>query len=175
MKLKYLAGHINNLYNTTFWALVQKGGMDATQAEERLKVFCLNHVSIVTFELILMQGTVASEKNEILFSEFGMNYNNEVDMSKKGSIVYRNVCDENAHSTREAADVIQYDTSSSEFGRETGASAVSNSEKSGSSKTQKEKNRKWRGKASIKIEHTDIIRDNFWDQRPWLLSGQLDS
>ena len=31
-------GHINNLYNTTFWALVQKGGMDARQAEEKLKV-----------------------------------------------------------------------------------------------------------------------------------------
>ena len=31
-------GHINNLYNTTFWALVQKGGLDTAQAEERLKV-----------------------------------------------------------------------------------------------------------------------------------------
>lgn len=38
--LRHLAGHINNLYNTTFWALVQKGGMDVTEAEERLKVFC---------------------------------------------------------------------------------------------------------------------------------------
>lgn len=41
-RLRYFAGHINNLYNTTFWALVQKGGMDATQAEEKLKVFCRN-------------------------------------------------------------------------------------------------------------------------------------
>ena len=40
--LRYFAGHINNLYNTTFWALVQKGGMDATQAEEKLKVSCRN-------------------------------------------------------------------------------------------------------------------------------------
>lgn len=31
-------GHINNLYNTAFWALVQRGGMTATQAEERLQV-----------------------------------------------------------------------------------------------------------------------------------------
>ena len=36
--LKYFTGHINNLYNTTFWALVQKGNMESTQAEERLKV-----------------------------------------------------------------------------------------------------------------------------------------
>lgn len=31
-------GHINNLYNTVFWALVQKGGLTTTQAEDRLKV-----------------------------------------------------------------------------------------------------------------------------------------
>jgi tRNA(His) 5'-end guanylyltransferase len=31
-------GHINNLYNTTFWALIQLGGMDGTEAEKTLKV-----------------------------------------------------------------------------------------------------------------------------------------
>lgn len=31
-------GHINNLYNTTFWALQQKGRMSATEAEKELKV-----------------------------------------------------------------------------------------------------------------------------------------
>ena len=31
-------GHINNLYNTTFWNMVLKGGMDATEAELALKV-----------------------------------------------------------------------------------------------------------------------------------------
>lgn len=31
-------GHINNLYNTTFWALQQKGGMSGTEAEKELKV-----------------------------------------------------------------------------------------------------------------------------------------
>ncbi|CAD6592244.1 MAG: tRNA-His guanylyltransferase [Alectoria sarmentosa] len=139
-KLKYLAGHINNLYNTTFWALMQKGGMDATQAEERLK------------------GTVASEKNEILFSELKINYKNEAEMFKKGSIVYRD-----------------YDNSSSGFSREASAPAVFNSERTELSKTQKEKERNRRVKASLTIENTDIIRDDFWDQRPWLLSGHLDS
>ncbi len=33
-----LLGHINNLYNTTFWALIQLGGMDGTEAEKTLKV-----------------------------------------------------------------------------------------------------------------------------------------
>jgi tRNA(His) guanylyltransferase len=37
------------------------------------------------------QGTVSSEKNEILFSQFGINYNNEPEMFKKGSVVFRDV------------------------------------------------------------------------------------
>ena len=31
-------GHINNLYNTVLWTLVQNGGLDTRQATERLKV-----------------------------------------------------------------------------------------------------------------------------------------
>lgn len=31
-------GHVNNLYNTTFWSMVLKGGMSATDAEMGLKV-----------------------------------------------------------------------------------------------------------------------------------------
>ena len=71
--------------------MVQQGGIDATQAEERLKVLDLRGVIMLGFTLILMQGTVASEKNEILFSEFEVNYNNEPELFKKGSIIYRNV------------------------------------------------------------------------------------
>ena len=37
------------------------------------------------------QGTVSSDKNEILFSKFGINYNNEAEQFKKGTIIYRNV------------------------------------------------------------------------------------
>lgn len=33
-----MAGHINNLYNTTFWALIQLGGLDAKGAEKELAV-----------------------------------------------------------------------------------------------------------------------------------------
>ena len=95
---RYIIGHINNLYNTTFWALVQKGSMDVTQAEERLKVFCFNGVDLVRGQLILIQGTIASAKNEILFSEFRINYNNEADMFRKGSVIYREVCSENTGS-----------------------------------------------------------------------------
>jgi tRNA(His) 5'-end guanylyltransferase len=67
------SGHINNLYNTTFWALVQQGGMDPRDAEQRLS------------------GTYSADKNEILFKEFGINYNNEPECFKKGTVLYRDV------------------------------------------------------------------------------------
>ncbi|KRT80124.1 hypothetical protein AMK59_8329, partial [Oryctes borbonicus] len=63
--------HINNLYNTTFWNLVDKGGLTNDEAEKRLR------------------GTVSSDKNEILYSAFGINYNNEPLMFKKGTILLR--------------------------------------------------------------------------------------
>ena len=34
---------------------------------------------------------MASDKNEILFSRFKINYNNEADMFRKGSTIYRDV------------------------------------------------------------------------------------
>ncbi|KAH9863903.1 hypothetical protein J1614_009835 [Plenodomus biglobosus] len=60
-----MLGHINNLYNTTFWTLVQQGGMDPRAAEQRLS------------------GTISSDKNELLFKEFGINYNKEPECFKK--------------------------------------------------------------------------------------------
>ncbi|XP_067899313.1 probable tRNA(His) guanylyltransferase isoform X2 [Heterodontus francisci] len=61
--------HINNLYNTTFWALVQQGGLSNIEAEEKLK------------------GTIAADKNEILFLEFNINYNNEPEIYRKGTVL----------------------------------------------------------------------------------------
>lgn len=40
------------------------------------------------------------------------------------------------------------------------------------SKTQAEKDKKKRAKARIVVEHMDIIKDDFWDRRPWLLTGK---
>lgn len=60
--------HINNLYNTCFWNLVKKG-LTNQEAEERLR------------------GTVSADKNEILFSEFGINYNTLPAIYRKGSIL----------------------------------------------------------------------------------------
>ncbi|EED22243.1 tRNAHis guanylyltransferase Thg1, putative [Talaromyces stipitatus ATCC 10500] len=130
--------HINNLYNTTFWSLVLKGGMSNVEAEKEL------------------QGTVSSDKNEILFSRFGINYNNEAEIYKKGSVVYRQYQLEDQFSATTAS-----------------LTQAAESQPSGElSKTQQEKMRKLRRKAQVVVEHVDIIKDDFWQRRPWLLSGK---
>lgn len=54
--------------------------MGPREAEERLK------------------GTVSSDKNEILFKEFGINYNNEPNCFRKGTVLYRDVSHANLQS-----------------------------------------------------------------------------
>lgn len=63
--------HINNLYNTVFWKLVLEGGRTNREAQEELS------------------GTFSCDKNEILFSKFGINYNNLPEMYRKGTILLR--------------------------------------------------------------------------------------
>ncbi|RMD45065.1 hypothetical protein DV735_g199, partial [Chaetothyriales sp. CBS 134920] len=115
--------HINNLYNTTFWAL----------------------------------GTVASDKNEILWSQFGINYNNEPEMFRKGSVVFREYRDKDRKIV---------DGSMTEHIGGGGGEPVS--------RTQQEKRKKARARAEIVVKHCDIIKDDFWDQRPWLMLSRRD-
>jgi len=62
--------HVNNLYNTTFWAFV-KSGKTQKEAHDTLK------------------GTTSAEKNKILFEQFAINYNNEPDIFKKGTVAVK--------------------------------------------------------------------------------------
>lgn len=128
--------HINNLYNTTFWALIQQGGMDNQQAEKALA------------------GTVSSDKNELLFSRFGINYNNEPEIYKKGSVIFRDyeLVEPGSHNAAEEADRL--------------------AEPVEQSKSQTDKEKKKRTKARVVIEHLDLIKDEFWDKRPWILSNK---
>ncbi|RMZ77617.1 hypothetical protein DV738_g4304, partial [Chaetothyriales sp. CBS 135597] len=128
--------HINNLYNTTFWALVQQGAMGEQEAEDFLK------------------GTVASDKNEILWSRFGLNYNNEPEMYRKGSVLFR---------VFRPKDQKTVDSSTEQNRGEP------------VSRTQQEKRKKARAKAEIVVKHCDIIKDDFWDERPWLQLSRRDA
>ncbi|KAF7586273.1 tRNA-His guanylyltransferase [Aspergillus hancockii] len=134
--------HINNLYNTTFWTMVLQGGMSNTDAEQELK------------------GTVSSDKNEILFKRYGINYNNEEEIYKKGSVLYR-----------------RYQLEDIKPKSEPGAGAPAEEEcdfiqETKTSRSQQDKLRKLRRKAQVVVEHVDIIKDEFWERRPWILSGK---
>ncbi|KAL0264303.1 tRNA-His guanylyltransferase [Diplodia seriata] len=135
--------HINNLYNTTFWTLIQRGGMEAAAAEQRLS------------------GTVSADKNEILFKEFGINYNNEDDLFKKGSVVFRDY--QPVDPPTDPLDRIAI------INQGVHATPVTVTPPS---KTVAEKEKKRRAKATVAVEHVDVIKDDFWLRRPWILSGR---
>ncbi|CAZ80145.1 unnamed protein product [Tuber melanosporum] len=145
--------HVNNLFNTAFWTLVIRGGVSRRDAEAELR------------------GTFAADKNELLFSRFGINYNNEPEMYRKGSVVYRDYRipeDEGAAAAEPTlTEPLEWSEREGEEGEERETTAVPKFK----SKTQKEKERKLAKKARIVTEHVDIIGDEFWQKRPWLLGN----
>ncbi|KAG0334918.1 hypothetical protein BG004_000212 [Podila humilis] len=63
--------HINNLFNTSFWALVDKGKLSPRAAEVKLS------------------GTDSKQKNSMLFEEFDINYSKIPAIFRKGSVLLR--------------------------------------------------------------------------------------
>ncbi|MCL4144752.1 UNVERIFIED_CONTAM: hypothetical protein GTU68_003035 [Idotea baltica] len=61
--------HINNMYNTCFWKLVQKKGLSRHHAQECLK------------------GTFSKDKLAILKDELGINYEEEGPLYRKGTVI----------------------------------------------------------------------------------------
>jgi hypothetical protein len=86
--------------------MLVKSGKSEKEAHETLKVFFLSsfvhqiHFSSVLFSSMPIphpcpltlpfspKGTLSKDKNELLFQQFQMNYNNEPVMFRKGSCVY---------------------------------------------------------------------------------------
>lgn len=86
------------MYNTCFWALVLHGGRSAQEANKELSVRFPPPLSFLQPSLSLPleraltrrtneQGTISSQKQELLFSTFGINYNNLPPMFRKGSVL----------------------------------------------------------------------------------------
>nr|XP_006631752.2 PREDICTED: probable tRNA(His) guanylyltransferase [Lepisosteus oculatus]XP_015204847.1 PREDICTED: probable tRNA(His) guanylyltransferase [Lepisosteus oculatus]XP_015204848.1 PREDICTED: probable tRNA(His) guanylyltransferase [Lepisosteus oculatus]XP_015204849.1 PREDICTED: probable tRNA(His) guanylyltransferase [Lepisosteus oculatus] len=117
--------HINNLYNTVFWTLVQKGGLTTSQAEERLR------------------GTLAADKNEILFAEFNINYNNEPLLHRKGTALVWKKFDETMMKPVKRA-----------------------------SEEQEKEVVVTRSRSRVVALHCDIIGDQFWQEHPEILEGE---
>jgi tRNA(His) guanylyltransferase len=124
--------------------MVNKGNMTPTAAEEELK------------------GTVAADKNEILFSRFSINYNNEPEMFRKGSVVFREYAPV-VPASQKGVEAIDEMSETASGGEEVRQASLS--------KTQAEKMKKLRRKAKVVVRHVDIIKDDFWQQRPWLRTG----
>ena len=112
--------HINNLYNTTFWALVEKGNLNKDQAHQKLKT------------------TLSNEKNEILFSQFKINYNNENIIYKKGTLILK-LKDLKFKNLYKFDDIIIKDDN---FMKE----MICNDN------------------SSLVLCHEDVFKDNFWDK-----------
>ncbi|XP_061473477.1 probable tRNA(His) guanylyltransferase isoform X2 [Rhineura floridana] len=115
--------HVNNLYNTVFWTLVQRGGLTPAQAQKQL------------------QGTLAGDKNEILFSQFNINYNNEPLIYRKGTVLVWQKADQ----------IIKKKIKIPEETEEKEVEVI-------------------RPRTTTVPFHCDIIGDHFWDQYPEILA-----
>ena len=104
--------HINNLINTGFWALVHDG-VPRDEASE------------------IMASLDSGGKNELLYSRFGINYNNEPERNRKGSAWVR---------------VIVEGTKTDNYG-----------------------NTRADIRRDLVLLHTDMIKDVFWEQHPYIL------
>ena len=77
-------------------------------------------------------------------------YNNEEEIYRKGTVVYRAYDDDGLEQQK----------------------VVAGKEADPKSKSQMEKERKRKQKARIVVEHVDIIGDGFWEKRPYILAGK---
>ena len=103
-----------------------------------------------------LKGSLAGDKNEILFKRFGINYNNEPLIFRKGSVVYRKYKDVKKEET---------------FGGLV-AKVPGEDLSVAMSRSALEKERKRKMKAEIVVEHVDLIQKDFWEARPYILAGK---
>jgi len=149
--------HINNLYNTTFWSLVQQGGQTTTEAHATLR------------------GTFSKDKHEILYSRFGINYNSLAARFRKGTVFFREQVDEGGGenetkpiSSSNVALTIADETTDKDGGAPTQTDEKTQNKKSTKGKKIKNESNTL-ARSRIELMHCDIIKDEFWNARPGLL------
>ncbi|GBG28065.1 tRNAHis guanylyltransferase [Hondaea fermentalgiana] len=130
--------HINNLFNTAFWALVHQGARTPAEAEAELS------------------GTLSQDKHEIMFSSFGINYNNEPAQFRKGSVLRRVMHPVPIPSAVRAEEEAVAKVSATSDASEKHASASDLGRSPPAKKT--------RLKRVIRVFHEDIIQDTFWEE-----------
>lgn len=136
--------HVNNLYNTTFWALIQQGGQTAKEAHATLQASGAHSAEPADAR----QGTLSSDKNEILFKTYNINYNNVHPMFRKGSILLREA-------------PIDVPIAELDIGKGSGAEP----------KTKVKKVKRFDGTYGQVVRvHEDLIAKGWWEKRVWLLA-----
>lgn len=86
--------HINNLYNTTFHALIgEYSRYKILELEDGTSKVTFKHEGDPTKALTPQEaekrlcGSVSADKNEILFAEYNVNYNDELEQFRKGTFI----------------------------------------------------------------------------------------
>lgn len=104
-----------------------------------------------------LKGTVSGDKNEILFKRFQINYNNELQFFRKGTVIYRDYGQAKPDDNQDGF-IPEHETSSKRKIPDP------------TSKSQLAKERKKKMKATIQVDHVDIIGETFWQSRSWILT-----
>ena len=138
--------HINNMYNTCFWALVQQGGQSMEDAHKFLK------------------GTDSAQKNELLFSKFEINYAKIDPIWRKGTIYIRIPKDIEVTEfvKEEAKEAV---AEGAESGENVEKKPVKNKKNKSNyvkedGKPGKEPRKKW----EVMELHEDVIGNEFWEK-----------
>ena len=144
--------HVNNLYNSTFHALTGefvRHVYDESSGDVTTSPLTLTHSPDAPPPLTLspqeatqrLSGTLSSDKHELLFKQFGINYNNELQQFRKGSLLLltQQQVDKNqrlsrSHSPRQPHDPLSPDKT-----------------------------------CDTRLLHLDIIKPDFWTQHAYLL------
>ncbi|BGP15118.1 hypothetical protein JCM10213_006550 [Rhodosporidiobolus nylandii] len=130
--------HINNLYNTCFWALVLQGGRSEFEANKELS------------------GTISSQKQEMLFSQFGINYNTLDPMFRKGSIVLWEAEEEPEEATKDGEE--EGEKAEEPTPRPPGVpDGVKLRQRKASAKPRPKKRK-------LVVVHEDLIADSWWEE-----------
>ncbi|KAI9456779.1 Thg1 C terminal domain-containing protein [Russula earlei] len=138
--------HINNLYNTAFWALVNKGGKSTRAAHETLR------------------GTASSQKHEMLYSQFNINYN----ALTPAQPVLSNGTVADAGKVSLVQDVPRTNSYGSLSSVPVPLHSLVGPEGDVVSPKLREKHKTGQESTRIALLHCDIIGDEFWDLRPYL-------
>jgi tRNA(His) guanylyltransferase len=151
---RYVDCHINDLYNTTFWALVQEGKMTKDEAHKKLK------------------GTLSNDKNEILFSQFNINYNNQPEVYKKGTLVIRvkkiisqrppKVGEKEAINEEDKKKIEEINKANEEFLDKCNKAFKTDELLTKDDKFMEEKLNGLKGQ--IYLAHLDVVKDSFWNK-----------